>query len=130
MLDSRKQNKLVYYAEAQKHLSNKPAIRDGERNKPLTERSRSAAIFKEIGFAELKVAHFVSRGCKQRSVQTGSQATFLMLFALSYGMTGSPIFLTLTSRFLSGVEGRGGNQGILASLRELKVRSFGRWFNK
>ena len=82
MLDSRKQNKLVCYAEAQKHLSNKPAIRDGERNKPLTERSRSAAIFKEI-------AHFVSRGCKQRSVQTGSQATFLMLFALSYGMTGS-----------------------------------------
>lgn len=31
------------------------------------------------------------------------------------------IFLTLTSRPLSGVEGQGGNQGILASLRELKV---------
>jgi len=41
---------------------------------------RLYTIYKEI-------AHFVSRGCKQRSVQTGSQGSFLRLFALSYGMT-------------------------------------------
>ena len=33
----------------------------------------------------------------------------------------SPIFLTLTSLSLSGVEGQGGNQGMITSCRELKV---------
>ena len=62
---------------------------------PPPERSRrdveGSAIYKAV-------ARFVSRGSKQRSAQTGSQATYLMLFALFCGTFSSQSLRVMTTR--------------------------------